>query len=46
MLKLIEVKSGWQTNWHSILEQTYGLMNGIGRLFKPGQSRREPKRAS
>ncbi|MFO1500740.1 MAG: hypothetical protein U1G07_20535 [Verrucomicrobiota bacterium] len=29
-LKLIEVKSGLQTNWHSILEQTYGLINGIG----------------
>jgi hypothetical protein len=22
--------SAWQTNWHSILEQTYGLINGIG----------------
>jgi hypothetical protein len=30
MLKLVEVKTGWQTNWHSILEQTYGLINGIG----------------
>jgi hypothetical protein len=41
-LKLAEVKgiplllgqlfgeSAWQTNWHSILEQTYGLINGIG----------------
>jgi hypothetical protein len=29
-LKRVEVKSGWQTNWHSILEQTYGLFNGIG----------------
>jgi hypothetical protein len=41
-LKLVEVKyvplvlgslwgeSAWQTNWHSILEQTYGLINGIG----------------
>jgi hypothetical protein len=40
--KLVEVKevpeilsrffgeSAWQTNWHSILEQTYGLFNGIG----------------
>jgi hypothetical protein len=40
--KLVEIKyvpvllgslfgeSGWQTNWHSILEQTYGLFNGIG----------------
>ncbi|PYI87683.1 MAG: hypothetical protein DME26_05370 [Verrucomicrobia bacterium] len=30
LLKLIEVKSGWQTNWHSILEQTYGFINGLG----------------
>jgi hypothetical protein len=29
-LKLVEVTSGLQTNWHSILEQTYGLINGIG----------------
>lgn len=30
MLKLVEVTSGHQTNWHSILEQTTGLFNGIG----------------
>jgi hypothetical protein len=41
-LKLVEVRyvplvplyffgeSDWQTNWHSVLEQTYGLFNGIG----------------
>jgi hypothetical protein len=41
-LKLLEVKyvplglsqlfgeSAWQANWHSILEQTYGLVNGVG----------------
>jgi hypothetical protein len=41
-LKLVEVKyvplflsyffgeAAWQTNWHSILEQTYGLWNGVG----------------
>jgi hypothetical protein len=41
-LKLVEVKyvplylshwfgeGAWQTNWHSILEQTYGLINGVG----------------
>jgi hypothetical protein len=29
-LKLIEIKSGLDTNWHSILEQTYGLINGFG----------------
>jgi MYXO-CTERM domain-containing protein len=30
MLKLVEVTSGAQTNWHSVLEQTYGLFNGLG----------------
>lgn len=30
LFKLIEVKSGWETNWHSVLEQTYGLINGLG----------------
>jgi hypothetical protein len=30
MLKLVEVTSGYQTNWHSILEQTTGLFNGLG----------------
>jgi len=30
LLKLVEVTSGYQTNWHSILEQTTGLFNGIG----------------
>jgi hypothetical protein len=30
-LKLVEVKYlPYQTNWHSILEQTYGLFNGVG----------------
>lgn len=30
LLKLIELKSGAQTNWHSVLEQTYGFINGLG----------------
>lgn len=30
LFKLIEIRSGWNTNWHSILEQTYGLINGLG----------------
>lgn len=30
LLKLLGVATGWQTNWHSVLEQTYGLINGIG----------------
>jgi hypothetical protein len=30
MLKLVEVTSGLETNWHSILEQTTGLFNGLG----------------
>ena len=41
MLKLVEVTSGYETNWHSILEQTTGLFNGIGlavALVAPGES--------
>jgi hypothetical protein len=30
LLETLELKSGAQTNWHSILEQTYGLINGFG----------------
>lgn len=30
MLKLVEVTSGLQTNWHSVMEQTTGLFNGLG----------------
>jgi hypothetical protein len=30
LLKLIGLTSGWQTNWHSLLEQTYGFINGVG----------------
>ena len=30
MLKLVEITCGFKTNWHSILEQTTGLFNGIG----------------
>lgn len=30
MMKLVEVTSELETNWHSILEQSYGFMNGIG----------------
>ncbi|WP_165229086.1 hypothetical protein [Aquisphaera insulae] len=29
MLKLVEVTSGYTTNWHSVLEQTTGFFNGI-----------------
>jgi hypothetical protein len=27
---MLELITGWDTNWHSILEQTYGLINGLG----------------
>jgi len=30
LFKLVEVKTGWNTNWHSVLEQTYGFINGVG----------------
>ncbi|MCW5968765.1 MAG: hypothetical protein KIT57_09635 [Blastocatellales bacterium] len=29
-LKLIGVATGWATNWHSVMEQTYGFINGLG----------------
>lgn len=30
MLKLVGMTSGLETNWHSIMEQSYGFINGIG----------------
>lgn len=30
MFQMVELKSGIDTNWHSVLEQTYGLINGLG----------------
>ena len=30
MLKLAGIKTGWETNWHSLLEQSYGFINGLG----------------
>lgn len=30
LFKLLGMTTGWQTNWHSVLEQTYGLINGLG----------------
>jgi hypothetical protein len=55
-LKLVEVKyvplalsslfgaSAWQTNWHSVLEQTYGLLNGVGvGVAMAGLARRAPR---
>ena len=33
MFKLVEVTSGYVTNWHSVLEQTTGLFNGIAIAF-------------
>lgn len=44
LLKLVEIKSGFDTNWHSVLEQTYGLINGIGiGLLALVLARRMPK---
>jgi hypothetical protein len=43
MLKLVEVTSGYETNWHSILEQTTGLFNGIAlAVAMAGLARRTP----
>jgi len=30
LFRLMEMKTGWQTNWHSVMEQTYGFINGAG----------------
>ncbi len=30
LFKLVGITTGWQTNWHSVLEQSYGFINGIG----------------
>jgi hypothetical protein len=30
LFQVLEVNTGWPTNWHSVLEQTYGAINGIG----------------
>ncbi len=30
LIKLLGIATGLDTNWHSVLEQTYGLINGLG----------------
>ena len=30
LLKLIYIRTGLQTNWHSVMEQTQGFLFGIG----------------
>ncbi|MBI2929505.1 MAG: hypothetical protein HYY24_27895 [Verrucomicrobia bacterium] len=30
LIKHVLITSGWNTNWHSVLEQTYGFINGLG----------------
>ncbi len=46
MLKLVEVTSGLETNWHSILEQTTGLFNGLAvAVAMMRLDRREPRQA-
>ncbi len=29
-IKIVAMKSGLHTNWHSVMEQTYGFINGLG----------------
>jgi len=29
-LRLFGIRTGWQTNWHSFMEQSYGFINGLG----------------
>lgn len=30
LFELLELTTGYKTNWHSVLEQTYGFINGLG----------------
>jgi hypothetical protein len=44
MLKLVEITSGFETNWHSILEQTTGLFNGLAlAVAMAGAARSAPR---
>lgn len=44
-IKLYGLSTGLKTNWHSVLEQSYGLINGIGIAIAMGvlASRTEPR---
>lgn len=46
MLKLAEVTSGLETNWHSILEQTTGLFNGLALALAMAMLARRERPAS
>jgi hypothetical protein len=46
VFKLIELKSGVATNWHSVLEQSYGLINGLGVAVAMNQLRTRAPRVS
>jgi len=44
LFQLIELKSGWGTNWHSVLEQSWGFINGVGIAIAMGLAMsRSPK---
>jgi hypothetical protein len=30
LIKLLGIATGWPTNWHSVMEQSYGFINGLG----------------
>ena len=30
MIKLLWLRTGWETNWHSVMEQTQGFLFGVG----------------
>jgi hypothetical protein len=46
LIKLVGIATGWQTNWHSVMEQVYGFINGLGIAFVISRLRRSAPRAS
>jgi hypothetical protein len=46
MLKLLEITTGLPTNWHSVMEQTGGLLHGVALAVAMGWAVRTPPEAS
>ena len=36
MVKLLWLRTGWETNWHSVMEQTQGFLFGVGLVVSIG----------
>jgi hypothetical protein len=45
-IRLLVMSSGWNTNWHSVLEQTQGLLHGVALAIAMGLLARRAPRVS